>query len=101
MPSVQRAHEAFKDQDVVVLTISVDGGGLKAVQAYVDRHGLTMPTAVDNGMDVARKFGARAVPTTYIINRQGVVVAGGFGPVDFDHPEFRNYVQALVAQPRG
>jgi peroxiredoxin len=99
MPSVQRVHEAFKDQDVVMLTISVDGGGLKTVQAYVDKHGLTVPTAVDSRMEVARKFGVRAVPTTYIINRQGMVVAGGFGPVDFDHPTFRDYVQALVAQP--
>ena len=34
MPSVQRVHEAFKDKDVVVLAISVDGGGEKAVAIF-------------------------------------------------------------------
>jgi hypothetical protein len=38
---------------------------------------------------------------TYIINRQGAVVASGFGAIDFDRPEFRTYLQALIAQSRG
>ena len=88
MPSVQRVHEAFRDKDVVVLAISVDGG-------------YTFMTPVDVRMDIARKFGVRRVPTTYVINRQGAIVAHGFGPVDFDSPAFVQYIQALAAQPRG
>jgi peroxiredoxin len=101
MPSVQRVHEAFKDKDVVVLAISIDGGGAKAVKSFVAKHGYTFPTPVDARMDTARKFGARGVPTTYVINRQGAIVAHGFGPVDFDSPAFAQYIQALVAAPRG
>jgi peroxiredoxin len=100
MPSVQRVHEALQDKDAVMLTISLDGGGIQTVKPYVIQHGYTMPALVDSGMEVARKFGVRAVPTTYVINRQGMVVASGFGPVDFDHPEFRQYIQTLVAQPQ-
>jgi peroxiredoxin len=99
MPSVQRVHEALKDKGVVMLAISIDGTGMKAVAPYVTRHGYTMPTAIDPEMQVARKFGVRGVPTTFIINRQGEVVAGGFGPIDFDHPDFRQYIESLVAQP--
>jgi len=101
MPSVQRVHETFKDKDVVVLAISVDGGGEKAVKSFMAKRGYTFTTPVDVGMDVARKFGVRGVPTTYVINRQGAIVAHGFGPVDFDSPAFVQYIQALAAQPRG
>lgn len=101
MPSVQRVHAALKDKDVVMLAISVDGSGMPAVKSYITKHGYTMPTVVDSDMEVARKFSVRAVPMTYVVNRQGMVVASGFGPVDFDHPEFREYLQTLVAQPRG
>jgi peroxiredoxin len=99
MPSVQRAHEALQDQDAVVLTISVDGGGMSAVKPYIAKHGYTVPTLIDTGMEVARKFRARGVPTTYIVDRQGKIVASGFGPINFDRPEFREYIQALLAQP--
>jgi peroxiredoxin len=84
MPSVQRVHEALKDKDVVVLAISIDGGGEKAVKSFVAKHGYTFPTPVDVRMDTARKFGAR-----------------GFGPVDFDSPAFVQYIQARAAEPRG
>ena len=101
MPSVQRVHETFKDKDVVVLAISVDGGGEKAVKSFMTKRGYTFTTLVDVGMDIARKFGVRGVPTTYVINRQGAIVAHGFGPVDFDSPAFVQYIQALAAEPRG
>jgi peroxiredoxin len=86
-------------QDVVVLAISVDGGGMNAVRSFITKHGYTMPALIDTGMEVARKFGARGVPTTYIVDRHGKIVANGFGPIDFDRPEFREYIQALLAQP--
>jgi peroxiredoxin len=101
MPSVQRVHETFKDKDVMVLAISVDGGGEKAVKSFMTKRGYTFTTPVDVGMEIARKFGVRGVPTTYVINRQGAIVAHGFGPVDFDSPAFVQYIQALVAEPRG
>ena len=101
MPSVQRVHETFKDKDVVVLAISVDGGGEKAVKSFMTKRGYTFTTPVDVGMDIARKFGVRGLPTTYVINRQGAIVAHGFGPIDFDSPVFVQYIQALAAEPRG
>jgi len=101
MPSVQRVHETFKDKDVVVLAISVDGGGEKAVKTFMTKRGYTFTTPVDVGMEIARKFGVRGVPTTYVINRQGAIVAHGFGPVDFDSPAFVQYIQVLAAEPRG
>ena len=48
---------------------------------------------------MARQFGVRDVPTTYVINCHGAIVAHGFGPVDFDSPAFVQYIQALTAEP--
>jgi peroxiredoxin len=101
MPSVQRAHDALQDQGSAVLTIAVDGNGQQAVSAYRAKHPYTMPMLIDTGMEVARTFGVRGVPTTYVVNRQGLIVAAGFGPIDLDRPEFRAYIQALLAQPGG
>ena len=97
MPSVQRAHEAFRDQDAVMLSISIDGGGRSTVQRYVAKHRFTMPILVDTDMTIARQFGARGVPTTFIVDRQGRVVASGHGRIDFDAPSFRTYIQALLS----
>lgn len=84
-----------------MLSISIDGGGMSAVKRYVDKHGFTMPVLVDADMKIARQFGARGVPTTVIVDRQGKMVASGNGRVEFDAPAFRDYIQALLSASPG
>ena len=71
MPSVQKAHELFQDKDVAILVISIDGKGERAVAPLMTTHGYTFPSLVDQRMEVARKFGMRLVPTTYVLNQKG------------------------------
>ena len=101
MPSVQRVHDDLQGNDVIMLAISIDGSGPQPVQSFLDKNGFTMPVAVDRSMELARQFGVRGVPTTFIVNRQGRIVASGFGPVDFDGSVFRTYLQSLIQQSEG
>lgn len=97
---MQKAHETLQDKDVVFLAISIDGGGEEVVKPFVAKQGYTFPVLIDARMEVARAFGTRALPTTYVIDRNGKVVASGFGPVEFASPEFMQYIEAVMAQPR-
>lgn len=97
MPSVQRAHEQFRDKDVAFLTISIDGQGERAVAPFMTQHGYTFPSLVDQRMEVARNFGMRLVPTTYVLNRQGVIVGAGYGPIDVASPEFVQFLETLLS----
>jgi len=97
---VQRVAETLKGTDIVILPISIDGSGEKAVQPYMEKHGYTFQTLIDQRMEVARQFGVRGTPTTVVINRKGQIVARGLGPFDLESPEFAQYLQQLVAQPK-
>ena len=97
---MQRVVETLKDKDVVVLPISIDGSGENAVKPYMAKHGFTFPTLIDQRMEVARQFGVRGTPTTVVVNRKGEIVARGVGPFDLESPEFAQYLQQLLAQPR-
>ena len=98
MPSVQRAHDQLRNQGVVFLIISVDTSQAP-VEAYLKENGYTIPAPLDSKLEVASKFGLVGTPTTFIINRQGKIVASSMGPLDFDRPEFRSYIKALAARP--
>jgi hypothetical protein len=82
---------------VAVLTISVDGKGEGAVAPFMTEHRYTFPSLVDGRMEVARKFGMRLVPTTYVLNREGVIVGAGYGPVDLVSPTFTDFLEALLS----
>jgi peroxiredoxin len=98
---VQRVTEMLKDKDVVILPISVDGSGESAVKPYMEKHGFTFRTLIDQRMEVARQFGVRGTPTTVVVNRAGKIIARGLGPLNFESPEFATYLEAVLAQPRG
>jgi peroxiredoxin len=98
---VQRAYDALKDEGVVVLAISIDGTGEKAVKPYMVKNSFSFPALIDQRMEVARQFGARATPSTFVVDRQGKIVARGVGPFELDTPEFAQYVQRLAAQSPG
>jgi peroxiredoxin len=97
---VQRVTETLKDKDLVILPISIDGSGEKAAKPYMEKQGYTFNTLIDQRLEVARQFGVRGTPTTVIVNRQGEIVARGMGPFDLESPEFTQYIEKLLAQPR-
>jgi peroxiredoxin len=97
---VQRVTETLKDKDLVILPISLDGSGEKAVKPYMEKQGYTFDTLIDQRLAVARQFGVRGTPTTVIVNRQGEIVARGLGPFDLESPEFTQYIEKLLAPPR-
>ena len=94
---MQKAHERFQDRDVAILVISIDGKGERAVAPFMTQHGYTFPSLVDQRMEVARKFGMRLVPTTYVLNREGAIVGAGYGPIDVAGPEFVQFLEALLS----
>jgi peroxiredoxin len=97
MPSVQKAHDLFHEKDVAVLTISIDGKGERAVTPFMTEHRYTFPSLVDQRMEVARRFGMRLVPTTYVLNRDGVIVGAGYGPVDLAGQMFTDFLDAVLS----
>ncbi len=95
MPSVQRAQQEYQKSGIAMLAISLDGDGGRAVKPFLAEHKYTLPVSLDADMKLARSLGVRVAPWTVIIDRNGNLVGGGYGPIDMLSPAFRNYVKAL------
>ena len=78
-------------------TVSIDEGGSKDVVPYLKETGDTIPVLLDSRMEEADKLGLIGTPGTFILNRAGKIVAKGLGPVDFDNPVFKSYIDNLAA----
>lgn len=76
MPDVQKLHEQFGKQGVVVLGISTWESGDPA--ALMKEKGYTYPLLL-NGDDVAEEYGIPGIPTTFVIGQNGRVLYAGVG----------------------
>jgi peroxiredoxin len=69
-------HTEYASQaDVAVVGIAMDTpSSLEAVKLFVKRHGITFPSAIDDGR-IREITGVHMVPTTLILDQKGVVQA--------------------------
>jgi hypothetical protein len=69
------------------------------VRAYVAELRLTLPVAVDTTGEVARAYAVQFTPTHFLIDRAGIVRAGGAGAREWTGPAAHAAVQLLLASP--
>ncbi|MGD8821744.1 MAG: redoxin domain-containing protein [Anaerolineales bacterium] len=81
MPALQSAYGSYRGEGLVLLAVnSTDQDTLAAVEGFVDEYGLTFPILLDVEGIVSRLYQLLALPSTFFIDRQGViqnVVIGG------------------------
>jgi len=96
MPSMQRLHERYKNQGLVVLAISEDTGGAAQVAPYLKKHNLTFPVGLDPKASVASLYGVWSVPSTFIIDKRGNRAYFANGPREWDGPPARAFFASLL-----
>jgi peroxiredoxin len=58
------------------------GEGRGTVQAFAQEQGLTFPILLDENAAVAQGYRVRGIPTSFFINREGVIQVQYTGPLD-------------------
>jgi thiol-disulfide isomerase/thioredoxin len=57
--------------DWPVMTVAMQSGGSDELNRYMAEHGLEWPVIVDQHGTLARRFGVKAVPTSFVIDANG------------------------------
>jgi peroxiredoxin len=96
MPSLEVLHQQFAGENFVLLTISVDYEGLKPVQGFVSKNRYTFPVLLDPNGETLDLFEVKGIPTTFIIDRNGMVIGRAIGPRDWKSPEVFSLINLLV-----
>jgi thiol-disulfide isomerase/thioredoxin len=86
MPSMETLYTAYKDQGLLVLAVNVQEQE-KDVAAFMKNNKLTFPAALDKSGNVSTRYGVRAIPTTYIIGRDGRIISRISGSLRWDNPK--------------
>jgi len=80
MPFLQQIYEEWSDKGLVLLAVNVGETPAK-VTSFMKQYNLSLPVLLDTTETVARKYGVTGWPTTFLIDRDGVVqdrVIGAF-----------------------
>jgi cytochrome c biogenesis protein CcmG, thiol:disulfide interchange protein DsbE len=81
MPDMQKVYEKYAPQGFTILAVNTTYQDQKSsAQAFTAQHGLTFPVLFDLDGTVSHQYLVNAMPTSFFIDRQGIirrVVIGG------------------------
>ncbi len=81
MPEIQAAYQKYRARDFVVLAINI-AEDENTVARFVQEFNLTFPVLLDRDGAISKRYQVRALPTTYFIDRTGMIRAIRFGQMD-------------------
>jgi peroxiredoxin len=95
MPAMQRLYARLAPRGFELVAISEDDGP-EVVDEFRARLGLTFPIALDPDHAVARRYQSFRYPESFLVDREGVLVARYIGERDWDAPEYVNRIERLL-----
>ncbi len=98
MPSMERLWQRFKEKGLVIVAVNVDRGSADRVRRFVEEVGVTFPVVLDPGGRVRRNYEIFALPTSYIIGRDGKFLGKIVGERRWDTPEFKELFERLLSR---
>ena len=98
MPDMQKLYDKYQEKGFTVLGVSIDEEGAKKVKPFLAKRKLTYPILLDTDNEASawKAFGVHAIPTVFLINRDGQIVRQWTGKPD--KKEIEKAVTALLEE---
>ncbi len=96
MPAMEQLYHTYPRSDFEILAVSTDAQGVAVTRPFQQENHLTFPILHDADFRVGLAYGARALPMTFMVDRQGVVRQQIFGARDWGAPEAHQLIQMLI-----
>lgn len=94
MPAIQSTYAQYREQGFVVLAVNLQEDP-RTVTAFMQQYGLTFPALLDLDGGVSATYLARVLPSSYFVDKRGVIRAVYRGPMP------RSVIGGTVAQLLG
>jgi peroxiredoxin len=72
MPEIDYLYKKYKDRGLVVLAVNV-GQSRDAAAAFITKLKISYPALLDTNSATAERYGVKAVPFTFVIDRKGII----------------------------
>lgn len=96
LPQLEKFHQKYRAKGLAIVGVSVDKEA-EGIKGFLDKLKITFPVVHDAGHQVSGKYSPPRMPSSYIVDRKGIVryVHGGYRAGDA--AEFEKQIQELLA----
>jgi cytochrome c-type biogenesis protein len=97
MPSMEAVYQLLKDRGFEILAVNI-GERRNQVLPFMEDHQFNFPAALDEKGRVGGYYGVHALPTTFIIDKRGLIISKITGAAEWNEPEVITAFEALLGE---
>ena len=95
IPSMEAVYQKLKDKGFVILAVNL-GESKDKVSGFMNENKLNFQSVLDERQTTGSLYNIRAIPTTYIIDRRGLIVARLVGSTNWNTPKITAALEAVL-----
>ncbi|MBI3989364.1 MAG: TlpA family protein disulfide reductase [candidate division NC10 bacterium] len=98
MPSMQRVYERLRKRGFDILAVSLNVEGKPPVEAFMKELKLSFPALLDPKKEAARLYRIYALPTTFLLEKDGKIAYKLIGVREWDDPDSLQLIEGLLRE---
>ncbi|WP_342663184.1 TlpA disulfide reductase family protein [Paenibacillus assamensis] len=89
MPDMQKIYDNYKDENVTILAVNMTQTekNVDNIPTFLDEMGITFPVALDPKGEIALIYQSYMLPTSYVIDSNGIIQQKITGPMHYEMME--------------
>ncbi|HBU82570.1 MAG TPA: TlpA family protein disulfide reductase [Paenibacillus sp.] len=89
MPDMQKFYEKYKDEKATIIAVNMTSSekSLDSIPNFLKEYGITFPVVLDEQNKVGEIYQVYALPTSIIIDSQGIIQQKVSGPMNYEMME--------------
>ena len=95
MPSLNKLYHALKPRGLEVVAVSTDRS-ISDIKDFQEKHKVDFPMLFDGDRSAAKLYRVFSMPTTLLIDRNGMIVEKFYGEYDWTEPETKGKIEKLL-----
>ena len=96
MPSFEKLYRRYRSEGLTVLAVTLDKKSEKNIKSFVEEYELSFPVLLDEEGKVERLYPSMTIPFTYVIDREGRIVAKVDGAKNWESNETFEAIEYLL-----
>ena len=96
MPSMEALYNRYKDRGLEIIAVN-SGEKQTDVFNFMKNNKLTFPAWLDEDARISISYGIQAIPTSFLIDRDGKIILRLVGSIDWDTPKIHTAFETLLS----
>ena len=98
IPSLVRLYQSRREKGLEILAVSVDRTSSARVASFAERYQMNFPVLLNPRGDVANNYWARSIPSTFLVDKKGVIRWKVIGTREWDDAQALARIDPLLAE---